>query len=157
MSINQQPAARYYRYYDDEGLAAKKRVIIDKGVLKEYFVDSYYGKKLGMEPNSGSSSNLVFGTGSRSLTEMTKDIQRGILITGFIGGNSNGTTGDFSFGIVGQLIENGKQVQAINEMNVSENSKEFWNKLVETGNDPYPYSAWRRPSMLFEDIQLSGL
>jgi PmbA protein len=88
---------------------------------------------------------------------MIADIDRGILITGFIGGNSNGTTGDFSFGIFGQLIENGKQVQAINEMNVSENSKDFWNKLVEVGDDPYPYSAWRRPSMLFENVQLSGI
>jgi len=145
------------RNYDGEGLAVQKRVIIDKGVLKEYFVDSYYGKKLGMEPNSGSSTNLQFDYGSRSLDEMTKDIKRGILITGFIGGNSNGTTGDFSFGIVGQLIENGLPVQAINEMNISENSKEFWKKLIETGNDPYPYSSWRRPSMLFEDIQLSGI
>jgi len=145
------------RYYDGEGLASRKRAIIDKGVLKEYFIDSYYGKKLGMEPNNGSTSNLVFDTGSRSLEEMTKSIERGILITGFIGGNSNDTTGDFSFGIVGQLIENGKITQAINEMNISENSKEFWNKLAETGNDPYPYSSWQRPSMLFEGVQLSGI
>ncbi len=145
------------RLYDGEGLATKKRVIIDKGVLKEYFVDSYYGRKLGMEPNSGSTTNLVFEYGKHSFEDMIKSINRGIVITGFIGGNSNGTTGDFSFGIVGQLVENGKIVQAINEMNVSENSKDFWNKLVETGNDPYPYSSWRRPSMLFEDIQLSGI
>ena len=145
------------RLYDGEGLATKKRVIIDKGVLKEYFVDSYYGRKLGMEPNSGSTTNLVFEYGKHSFKDMIKSINRGIVITGFIGGNSNGTTGDFSFGIVGQLVENGKIVQAINEMNVSENSKDFWNKLVETGNDPYPYSSWRRPSMLFEDIQLSGI
>lgn len=143
--------------YDSEGLAAKKRVIIENGVLKSYFVDSYYGRKLGMEPNGGSTSNLVFELGDQSFEDMLKGIQRGIVITGFIGGNSNGTTGDFSFGIVGQLVENGKITQAINEMNVSENSKEFWNKLVATGNDPYLNSSWRRPSMLFEDVQLSGL
>jgi len=145
------------RHYDGEGLAAKKRKIINKGILESYFIDDYYGKKLGLDPNGGSPSNLVFDYGNRSLEEMMSDIQRGLLITGFIGGNSNSTTGDFSFGIVGQLIENGKVVQALNEMNVSGNAKEFWNQIVEMGNDPYPYSSWRRPSMLFEDVQLSGL
>lgn len=145
------------RHYDGEGLAAKQRHIIENGILKSYYIDNYYGKKLGLEPNSGSVSNIVFDYGVRSLEEIMNDIEKGILITGFIGGNSNSTTGDFSFGIVGQLIEKGQKVQALNEMNISGNAKEFWNQLVEVGNDPYPYSSWRRPSMLFEDVQVSGI
>ena len=87
---------------------------------------------------------------------MIKDINKGILVNGFIGGNSNSTTGDFSFGIVGQLIENGSIVQAVNEMNISGNANDLWNKLVEVGNDPYPYSSYQHPSMMFEDIHFSG-
>ena len=145
------------RHFDGDCLATKRRVLIDKGVLKYFLIDDYYGKKLGMEPTSGSPSNLLFEYGQRSLEEMQKDIKKGILVTGFIGGNSNSTTGDFSFGIVGQLIENGKIVQAVNEMNISGNAKDLWNKLVEMGNDPYPYSSWQRPSMMFEEIHFSGI
>jgi len=145
------------RHYDSEGLAAKKRVIIDNGVLKSYSIDDYYGKKLGMEPTSGSTSNVIFKNGSRSMDEIIKGIAKGIFVTGFIGGNSNSTTGDFSFGIVGMLIENGKLTQALNEMNISGNGKDFWNQIVELGNDPYTYSSMRTPSMHFSDIEFSGL
>ena len=145
------------RFYDRDGLAAKKRIMIDKGVLKNYYIDNYYGKKLGMEPTSGSSSNTLYEYGNRSADEMIKDVEKGILVTGFIGGNSNGTTGDFSFGVVGQFIENGKISHAVNEMNVSGNSKEFWNQLAEMGNDPYLYSSRRIPTMMFEDIDFSGI
>ena len=144
------------RYFDSEGLAAEKRIMIDKGVLKNYYIDYYYGQKLGMEPTSGSSSNLLFALGSRSLEELINEIDKGIFITGFIGGNTNSTTGDFSFGIVGILIENGELTQPVNEMNISGNAREFWLQLTETGNDPYPYSSYQAPSMLFADIGFSG-
>jgi PmbA protein len=78
-------------------------------------------------------------------------------VTGFIGGNSNSTTGDFSFGIVGLLIDGGKTVRPVNEMNISGNMKEFWNQLSEVGNDPYLYSSMRMPSLLFEGVNFSGL
>ena len=91
------------RLFDDEGLAAVRRPIIEKGVLRNYFIDNYYGKKLGMKPTSGSSSNIVFDPGTRSADEMIKSMKKGVLITGFIGGNCNGSTGDFSYGIEGFL------------------------------------------------------
>ena len=138
-------------------MATKKMTIIEKGVLKNYLIDWYYAQKLGVEPTCGSVSNLVFDYGTRSFNEMVKGLERGIVVTGFIGGNSNSTTGDFSYGIVGKLVENGKVVQPVNEMNISGNLTEFWNQLVELGNDPYVYSAWRRPSLYFKDIHFSGV
>jgi len=143
--------------FDGEGLAGKRRVMIEKGVLRYFYVDNYYGKKLGMEPTSGSASNTVFECGTKSLGELTKEITKGILVNSFIGGNSNPTTGDFSYGIVGLLIENGQIVKAVNEMNISGNGKEFWNQLIAMGNDPYPYSSCMAPSMVFEKAQFSGL
>jgi PmbA protein len=145
------------RYFDDEGLAAKERVMIEKGILKNYYIDYYYGQKLGMESTSGSTSNLLFALGDQSLEEMIKSVDKGIFVTGFIGGNSNSTTGDFSFGIVGILIEKGELTQPVNEMNISGNARKFWTQLTATGNDPYPYSSYQAPSMLFADIDFSGI
>ncbi len=88
-------------FFDGEGLAAQKRVMIEKGVLRHYYIDTYYGKKLAMEPTSGSASNTVFECGPRSPEKMISDIRKGILVTGFIGGNANATTGDFSFALSG--------------------------------------------------------
>lgn len=145
------------RIFDGEGIAARKKVVIEKGILKCYYVDNYYGNKAGMEPNSGYPANLIIELGDKSFEQMVKGIQKGIIVNGFLGGNSNSTTGDFSFGVVGQLVENGQIVQSINEMNISGNAKEFWNQLVELGNDPAPYSSTRIPSLLFDGVNFSGL
>jgi PmbA protein len=145
------------RLYDGDGIASQKRVMIEKGVLKNYYIDNYYGKKLGLEPTSGGTSNLVFGYGEKSLKELIKSIDKGILVTSFNGGNSNPTTGDFSFGIGGMLIEKGLLVHPVYEMNITGNAKDFWAQLAEMGGDVYENSSWRRSSMLFDDVYFAGL
>jgi len=143
--------------FDGEGMVTKKRVMIDKGVLQSYYIDTYYGNKMGVDPTGGSRSNIIIEPGQKTLDELIAQCQKGILVTSFVGGNSNNTTGDFSTGIIGMYIENGKIVQPVNEMNVTDNNNEFWNKLVDVGNDVYAISSWRRPSLYFEGIEFSGL
>lgn len=145
------------RYFDNEGLKAVKRDVVEQGILRNYFIDTYYGRKLNLAPTSGSTSNLVFKTGSSGLEELVKSVDKGILVTGFNGGNCNGATGDFSYGIEGFYILKGKIIHPVSEMNISGNMKEFWNTLVEVGNDPYQYSSWLTPSLLFEDTDVSGI
>ncbi len=145
------------RLFDTDGLAVKKRTMVDSGVLKEFYVDWYYSRKLGWEPTTGETSNLIIPQGKRSVKEIMKDLGRGIFITGFIGGNSNSTTGDASVGIFGKLFENGKPVQSVAEMNIAGNHLKFWNNLIEVANDPWVYSDWRTPSMVFKDVVVSGL
>ncbi len=41
-------------------------------------------------------------------------------------------------------------------MNVTGNLTELFSRLVMLGNDPYPYSSLRAPSMVFEDVNFSG-
>ncbi|MCX6554841.1 MAG: TldD/PmbA family protein [Candidatus Aminicenantes bacterium] len=145
------------RLFDGDGFSAKKRTMIEAGVLQEFFIDWYYSRKLGWEPTSGSAANLVIPPGQRTVKAIMKDLGRGILINGFIGGNSNPTTGDTSIGITGHLFENGEPVQAVAEMNIADNHLKFWNKLIEVANDPFLYSSRRFPSLVFENIVVSGL
>lgn len=145
------------RLFDEDALAAKPRPMIEKGILRDYYIDYYYSRKLGVQPTNASASNMVFECGQRTPQEVISDLKKAILVTGFIGGNSNSTTGDFSFGIIGQLIENGRIVAPVSEMNISGNAKEFWNSIIETCSDPYPWSSCRIPTMLFEGVSFSGV
>ncbi len=145
------------RLFDEEGLTAIKRPVIENGVLKSYYIDNYYGRKLGMKPTSGSFSNVIFKPGTRNLDGMIGSMKRGILITGFNGGNCNGSTGDFSYGIEGFLIQDGKKVHPLNEMNISGNMNQFWFNLAELGNDILESDSVKTPSMRFENIDLSGI
>ncbi|MDX9880951.1 MAG: TldD/PmbA family protein [Prolixibacteraceae bacterium] len=145
------------KLFDAEGMAMKKRPVFEKGVLKTYFIDTYYGKKLGMAPNSGETSNLVFEPGDKDLDALVKLLKKGILVTGFNGGNCNSSTGDFSYGIEGFLIENGVMVKPVSEMNITGNMHNLWGNLVESGSDVRLDSSWRMPSLVFADVDFSGM
>ena len=151
------PEGQGSRLYDGDGFAAKKRTIIEAGVLKDFYIDWYYSRKLGLEPTSGSTGNMIIPAGSRSVDEIIKDLGKGILVTDFLGGNSNPTTGDFSVGIFGQFFDGGKIVHPVSEMNIADNHLKFWHKLAECANDPWFYSEWRTPSMVFSDVVVSGV
>ena len=143
--------------FDGEGMTAAKRIMIDAGVLKEFYVDWYYSRKLGWEPTTGSPTNLIVPPGKRSVKEIMKDLGRGIFITGFIGGNSNSTTGDTSIGIAGQLFDKGELAHPVSEMNIADNHLKIWQRLAEAANDPYPYDQGRFPSLVFTDVVVSGI
>ena len=145
------------RYFDNEGVATRPMTIFDKGVLQTYFIDTYNGKKMGVAPTISSPSRLVLEPGSKDLDGLVADVEQGILVTGFNGGNSNSTTGDFSYGIEGFLIENGKLTQPVNEMNVTGNFIDLWGSLVAVGNDPQPNRSWLVPSLVFDGVNFSGL
>ncbi len=151
------PGGRASRLFDGEGLASKKMAVFEKGVLKTYYIDTYYGKKLNMAPTTGGTSNLILETGDKNLEQLIASLDRGILVTGFNGGNSNGSTGDFSFGIDGFLIEKGQIVQPVSEMNITGNLKDLWMNLAETGNDFREDSSWRIPSLVFNQVDFSGI
>jgi PmbA protein len=142
--------------FDGEGLTAKKRPLLDKGVLRTFYYDNYYAKKLGKTPTSGGPSNLVFVAGKRDLDALCKAAGKAILVTSFLGGNSNSTTGDFSHGIAGFLIEGGKRARPIGAMNIAGNHKTFWKQLVEVGNDPYKTSSKLTPSLMFSKLTVAG-
>ncbi|MBN2612154.1 MAG: TldD/PmbA family protein [Bacteroidales bacterium] len=145
------------RLYDGDGFPAKQRTIVKNGTIENFFIDWYYSRKLNCEPTTGGTSNLIIPPGDKSPEMLMKDLGRGILITGFIGGNSNSATGDFSIGIIGKLFENGVPVQSVAEMNIADNHLNFWNKLAAIGNDPWKYGDWLTPSLVFSDVMVAGI
>ncbi len=151
------PRAFGSRWFDGEGVATMDRIIIDRGVLQTYFIDTYNSKKLDMVPTIASPSIIQATLGSHSFDEICSSVQKGIWVTGFNGGNSNPTTGDFSFGIEGFLIQNGIAAIPVGEMNITGNILDLWTNLEEVGNDPSETSSWRLPSLLFSNVNFSGL
>ncbi|MCB9674241.1 MAG: TldD/PmbA family protein [Alphaproteobacteria bacterium] len=144
------------RPWDGDGFRSRVRTIVEAGVLKEYNIGLYHARKMGIEPTSGGRSNWVIPPGPRSVEAIAKDHPKAIEVTGFLGGNSNGATGDFSLGIRGVLWENGEPTQSLSEMNVTGNITTLFEKLVEVANDPWVHSSVRSPTLLFEDVQFSG-
>lgn len=143
------------RHYDGDGIAAKTMPIIEGGVLRNVYVDTYYGKKLGVAPTATGSSNQLVAPGRRDLATILADVDDGIYVTSWLGGNSDTTTGDFSLGLRGHLVKDGAVGAPVDEMNITGNLLALFSNLVEVGNDPWPYSSRRVPTLVFEGVDFS--
>jgi len=144
------------RPFDAEGIAARRLPILEQGVLRNLYIDTYYASKLGMQPTTGGGSNRVVELGSRDLNAILAAVGSGIYVTSWLGGNMDATTGDFSFGARGHAIEGGAAGTPLGEMNVTGNILELFSNLIEVGSDPWLYSATRAPTLAFEGVQFSG-
>jgi PmbA protein len=99
----------------------------------------------------------VVGLGSRDLTALVGAVGDGILVTSWLGGNMNETTGDFSYGLRGHRITKGAIGAPVGEMNVTGNVIELFARLREVGNDPWKYSSTLTPTLVFDGVQFSGV
>lgn len=145
------------RHYDNEGISSRALPIVENGVVRNIYVDTYYGRKGNMTPTTGSPSNRVVKLGGQSLEQLLGEAGAGVYVTSWLGGNADSTTGDFSLGLRGHMIEDGKIGRPVGEMNVTGNLRDLFTRLELVGNDPYPYSSTLAPSLVFADVDFSGV
>lgn len=147
------------KLFDSEGLATRDAVIIENGVVKQYFINSYYSKKLGMETTIESPTRAVVLPYPRKglvLDDILEICGSGIYVTDFNGGNSNSVTGDFSYGVSGFYFADGKIVKPISEMLITGNLIELWNKLIACGEDARRCMSKLIPTLAFSNVDFSG-
>lgn len=142
--------------FDADGMSLKRRTLVDAGTLKGYLIDNYYGRKLGVAPTGGYATNVILPPGQQSLEQIYAKLGTAVLVTGMLGGNADLSTGDFSHGFKGYEIKDGKLGGPVGGMNIAGSHKTLWNKLKMVGNDPFLYSRWRIPSLVFEGVSVSG-
>ena len=146
------------RLFDSEGVATRERAIIDKGVVNTYFLNTYIANKMGMEPTVEDATRvkvLPVG-GCKTLEDVLRKAGNGILVTGFNGGNSNSATGNFSYGIEGFLVRNGKIVHPVREMLITGNFLTLWGKLLAAADDARPCLSKLIPTLAFTDVDFSA-
>ena len=146
------------RLYDSEGVATKEFPIIDRGVITRYFVNTYIAGKTGMEPTIEDATRpkvVPFG-GCKTREDLLRKVGNGILITGFNGGNSNPSTGNFSYGIEGFAFENGRIMHPVREMLVTGNFIDLWNNLIATADDARLCMSKIIPTLAFQNIDCNA-
>ena len=153
------------KLFDSEGVATRETPIIEKGVVSEYFVNTYMSRKMGIAPTVEDATRPVLlpcfnGTATDphhlDRDAMMRLVGEGILVTGFNGGNTNSSTGDFSFGIEGFLFRDGAIVHPVREMLITGNLKELWNNLIAAGNDSRRCMSKVIPTLAFSNVSFSS-
>jgi PmbA protein len=145
------------RYFDSEGVNTEELKLVDRGVLKHYLVDTYYGKKLNLKSNgrSGGSSNLFFEKGEISFKDLLKLNSRCLYITETIGHGSNLVTGDYSVGANGFIVENGEFKYPVSEITIAGNFKDIFKNITLADDLEFKY-ATNSPTMLIEGMVVAG-
>lgn len=167
MDLARTPGKNGSRLFDTEGTATKDAPVIEKGVVMQYFVNTYNSEKMGIPATIEDVSrpcllpfikgrDLQDGEKEVSLEDILRLTVNGILVTGFNGGNCNPVTGDFSFGIEGFAFSKGKITHPVREMLITGNIMELWNSLLAAGSDARPSSRWQIPTLAFEDVAFSA-
>ena len=111
---------------DDEGTPARRNVLIENGVLKNYMVDRFNGRRMGM-PSTGSArrqsyayvttsrmTNTYIAPGTDRNEDIIGSIEYGLYAKEMGGGSVNPLTGEFNFAVnEGYMIRNGKVCEPV--------------------------------------------
>ncbi len=154
------------RPFDGEGLPVLRTVIVDKGVLTSYLLDSYSGRKLGMasthhaaRDGSGvtvGTTNLFLAKGSSDPKALIGSVKQGLYVTELIGFGVNGVTGDYSRGAVGLWIDNGELAYPVEEITIAGNLLEMFQAIEGVGNDLVFRDRTAAPTVLIGRMTVAG-
>lgn len=159
------PSAIFKFPFDDEGVACKKRYIIEKGVFTGFNHNLKTANIFNTEPTGNSfnsgihPANLVLEPGEKSFDELISSIEDGIYITDLIGLHAGVRTvsGDFSLQAAGQKIENGKIAYPVKMIVISGNFFEMMKSNVVLANDlKFDTDGIASPSVYFEKLMIAG-
>jgi PmbA protein len=157
------------RTFDDEGTPCGLFPIIEKGVLKNFYYDLYFARKLKTSPTGhgfrGSISSkpvpslghLYMFPGNASFSELIRSMDRGIIIGGALGAHSgNIPNGDFSIGVSPALyVENGEIAGHVKDVMVAGNIYDILKSVVEIENTVHPSFGGNFPAMLFDNVSVT--
>ncbi len=154
------------RPFDAEGLATRRRAIVENGVLTGWTLDLSSARKLNMTstgnaargvsgPPSPSNWNLSLTQGTQSRADLLRDMGTGLLVTSMIGSTINPNTGDYSRGASGFWVENGEITHPVNECTIAGNLRDMLRRII-PANDARPHLSRVVPSVLIEGMTLAG-
>lgn len=155
------------RPFDGEALPTRRTVVVRGGVLESYLLNTYTGRKLGLESTGNASrglvgpvgieaGNLFVEPGSEPPDRILASIKEGFLVTELMGFGVNIVNGDYSRGASGIWIENGELAYPVEEVTIASNLKEMLRGLEAVGDDLEFRGRMAAPTLLFGRMSVSG-
>jgi PmbA protein len=153
--------------FDGEGLRSQRTVVVENGELRNYLLNTYTARKLGMKSTHNASrglagtpgvgcGNLYLEPGAQTPEEIIAEIPAGFFVTSLMGFGTNIVTGDYSRGATGLWIENGQLTHAVEEVTVAGNLGEMLKNVAAIGNDLVFRGAIASPTLRIDGMTVAG-
>jgi PmbA protein len=152
--------------FDGEGVANRRRALVDRGVLTTWLLDLRSARQLGLKttghaargtasPPAPAATNVWIEPGAASPKALMSDIESGFYVTEMMGMGVNGVTGDYSRGAAGFWIDHGEIAFPVSEMTVAGNLKEMFLRLVAADDLEFRTGA-DAPTLRIDDLTVAG-
>jgi PmbA protein len=153
--------------YDGEGLPSLRTVVVENGVLRNYLLNTYTARKLGMKSTHNASrgltgapgigcGNLYIEPGTQPPEQIIAEVPAGLYVTGLMGFGVNTVTGDYSRGATGLWIEKGQLTHAVEEVTIAGNLAEMLKNVTAIGNDLVFRSSIASPTLRIDGMTIAG-
>jgi len=144
--------------FDGEGVETRKRRLVENGVVQGYVLSSYSARRLKLETtgNAGGVHNLLVEPNAESLEVMQEDCDKALVVTELLGQGVNTVTGDYSRGVAGYWVENGKLAYPVSEVTIAGNLRDMLRSIRGVGADVDLRGAVRTGAVLVDGMTVAG-
>jgi PmbA protein len=153
--------------FDDEGVPTRRTPVIERGVLKNYLLNTYTARKMGMKTTGNASrgitgnagighGNFFLEAGEKSPAEILRGVKNGFFVTELIGSGVNTVTGDYSRGAVGMWVRDGELAFPVSEVTIASTLQEMLNGIGEIGNDLEFRGSVSAPTIMIGEMTVAG-
>ena len=151
---------------DAEGIASRRRAIVDNGMLTGWLLDLRSARQLGLQstghasrgassPPAPAPTNVYLEPGPLSLNELIASVDDGLLVTDLMGFGVNGVTGDYSRGASGFWIEKGEIAYPVSEITISGNLVEMFRQVTPAADLEFRYGM-DSPTIRVDGMTVAG-
>jgi PmbA protein len=153
--------------FDGEGLPSRRTVVVERGVLTSYLLNTYTARKLGMKSTGNASrglagnpgtgaGNLYLAPGSTPPHEVLAGVQSGLYVTELLGQGVNLVTGDYSRGASGLWIDNGRLAYPVQEITIAGNLQQMFQNITAIGDDLVFRGSVASPTLRIDGMTIAG-
>ena len=148
-------------------MPTRRTPVIERGVLKNYLLNTYTARKLGMKTTGNASrgitgnagighGNFFLEAGDKTPEEILRGVKNGFFVTELIGSGVNTVTGDYSRGAVGMWIRDGELAFPVSEVTIASTLQEMLNGIGEIGSDLEFRGSVSAPTIMIGEMTVAG-
>lgn len=144
--------------FDSDGLATYDKSFVVDGVVQNYILSTYSGRKLGLKStaNAGGLRNVRIADTGEDFAGLLKKLGTGLVVTELMGQGINIVTGDYSRGAGGFWVENGEIKHPVQQITIAGNLADMFANMVAIGNDLDKRGNIHAGSILLEQMTVAG-
>ena len=144
--------------FDAEGVATRRRNLLQDGVVTGYLLSTYTARKLGLKTtgNAGGVHNLMVTPTAGGHDDMLQKLGTGLFITELAGQGVNNMTGEYSRGASGFWVENGVVAFPVEGITISGNLRNMYKRIAAIGSDVDRRSGIQVGSILIDGVSIAG-